>query len=184
VSWVQPQREPKKAWAKNPGWFKVADMDPLLKQLQENATLRPAQLASMLNLSETEVAAKIKGYEQDGVILGYQTVLNEEKAGIEVVRAVIEVKIAPEREGGFDRQAARIAKFNEVRSCYLMSGTYDLMVVVEGHNLRQVASFVSEKLATIPGVMSTATHFILKPYKQQGILMGWEHQDERLSVAP
>ena len=174
----------KKAWAKARGWFKVAAMDPLLKLLQENAALRPAQLASMLNLSEAEVIAKIKAYEKDGVIVGYQTVLNEEKAGIEVVRAVIEVKITPEREGGFDRQAERIAKFSEVRSCYLMSGTYDLMVVVEGRHLRQVASFVSEKLATIPGVMSTATHFILKPYKQQGILMGWEHQDERLSVAP
>ena len=159
-------------------------MDPLLKLLQENAALRPGQLASMLNLSEAEVIAKIKAYEKDGVILGYQTVLNEEKVGIEVVRAVIEVKITPEREGGFDRQAERIAKFSEVRSCYLMSGTYDLLVVVEGHHLRQVASFVSEKLATIPGVMSTATHFILKPYKQQGILMGWEHHDERLSVAP
>jgi DNA-binding Lrp family transcriptional regulator len=174
----------KKSWAKDRGWFTVAGMDPLLKLLQENAALRPAQLASMLNLSEAEVIAKIKAYEKDGIIVGYQTVLNEEKAGIEVVRAVIEVKITPEREGGFDRQAERIAKFSEVRSCYLMSGTYDLMVVVEGRHLRQVASFVSEKLATIPGVMSTATHFILKPYKQQGILMGWEHQDERLSVAP
>ena len=159
-------------------------MDQLLKVLQENASLKPAQLAAMLNLPEAEVVQKIKTYEQDKIILGYQTVLNEEKLGVELVRAVIEVKVTPEREGGFDRLARRIAKFSEVRSCYLMSGAYDLMVVVEGHNLRKVAAFVSEKLATLPGVLSTATHFILKPYKQQGILMGWEHQEERLAVTP
>ncbi len=159
-------------------------MDQLLKLLQENASLKPAQLAAMLNMPEAEIVKKIKAYELEKVILGYQAVLNEEKLGVELVRAVIEVKVTPEREGGFDRLAERIAKFNEVRSCYLMSGAYDLMVVVEGHNLRKVAAFVSEKLATIPGVLSTATHFILKPYKQQGILMGWEHTEERLAVSP
>jgi DNA-binding Lrp family transcriptional regulator len=159
-------------------------MDQLLKLLQENAALKPAQLAAMLNLSEAEVVKKIKAYETDKVILGYQTILNEERLGVELVRAVIEVKVTPEREGGFDRLAERIAKFSEVRSCYLMSGAYDLMVVVEGNNLRRVASFVSEKLATIPGVLSTATHFILKPYKQQGILMGGERNEERLPVTP
>jgi DNA-binding Lrp family transcriptional regulator len=159
-------------------------MDQLLKLLQENAALRPAQLAAMLNLPEAEIVAKIKAYETDKIILGYQTILNEEKLGLEVVRAVIEVRITPEREGGFDRIAARIAQFSEVRSCYLMSGAYDLFVVVEGNNLRRVAAFVSEKLATIPGVISTATHFILKPYKQQGVLMGWDYGDERLAVSP
>jgi DNA-binding Lrp family transcriptional regulator len=159
-------------------------MDPLLKLLHENAALKPAQLAAMLNQPESEVAAKIKDYESGHVILGYRTILNEEKLGVDLVRAVIEVKITPEREGGFDRLAQRIARYDEVRSCYLMSGGYDLLVVVEGDNLRAVASFVSEKLATINGVLSTATHFLLKPYKEQGVLMHQEAPEERLAVSP
>src|SRR6185436_18322054 len=100
--------------------------------LRDNAALKPAQLGAMLNLSEAEVTAKIRSYEAEQVILGYRTVLNEEKIGVEMVRAVIEVKITPEREGGFNRLAERIAKYNEVSSCYLMSGGYDLLVVIEG----------------------------------------------------
>jgi len=159
-------------------------MDALLKLLHDNAAFKPAQLAALLNLTEVEVAAKIKAYERDRVILGYRTVLNEEKLGVDVVRAVIEVKITPERGGGFDRLAARIAKYDEVHSCYLMSGTYDLLVIVEGNTLREVATFVSEKLATIQGVLSTATHFMLKPYKEQGVLMIPEKSEERLAVTP
>jgi DNA-binding Lrp family transcriptional regulator len=159
-------------------------MDPLLKLLQENATLKPAQLSPMLNLPEAEVAAQIRKYEADQVILGYRTVLNEEKLELNLVRALIEVKITPERGGGFDRLAERIAKYSEVKSCYLMSGTYDLLVVVEGTGLREVASFVSQKLATIQGVLSTATHFMLKTYKQQGILVNREQNEERLPVSP
>jgi DNA-binding Lrp family transcriptional regulator len=159
-------------------------MDPLLKLLQENAALKPAQLARMLNLPETDIAAKIKAYEEGRVILAYRAVLNEDKLGVEIVRAVIEVKITPERGGGFDRLAERIAKYPEVRSCYLMSGGYDLLVVVEGANMRQVAEFVSEKLATIHGVLSTATHFMLKPYKEQGLLIRAEPVEERLPVSP
>ena len=159
-------------------------MDRLLKLLQENASLRPAQLAGMLNLSEQEVETRIRNYEKDHVILAYRAILDEEKLGMELVRAVIEVKITPERGGGFDRLAERIAKYNEVKSCYLMSGGYDLLVIVEGKNLRDVASFVSEKLATIHGVISTATHFILKPYKEQGVLMRYEEEEERLAVTP
>lgn len=159
-------------------------MDPLLKLLHENAALKPTQLSKMLNLTEAEVAKKIKTYEDDKVILGYRAVLNEEKTGDEIVRAVIEVKITPERGGGFDRLAERIAKYNEVHSCYLMSGGYDLLVIIEGRNLREVASFVSEKLATIQGVISTATHFMLKTYKEQGVLMSGERNEERLPVSP
>ncbi len=159
-------------------------MDALLKLLHENAALKPAQLAAMLNLPEAEVAAKIKHYEAGGVILGYRAILHEELAGVDTVRAVIEVKITPEREGGFNRLANRIAKYDEVHSCYLMSGGYDLLVIVEGRNLREVATFVSEKLATISGVLSTATHFMLKPYKEQGVLMSGERAEERLAVAP
>jgi DNA-binding Lrp family transcriptional regulator len=159
-------------------------MDPLLKLLRDNAALEPAQLASMLTLPEAEVVAKIKTYEQDGVILGYRAVINEERIGVDTVRAVIEVKITPERGGGFDRLAERIAKYAEVHSCYLMSGSYDLLVIVEGNTLREVASFVSQKLATIQGVLSTATHFMLKPYKEQGVLMVREKNEERLAVTP
>jgi len=159
-------------------------MDALLKLLRENASLKPADLARMLNLSESEVIAKIKDYESDQVILAYRTVLNEERLGLQFVRAVIEVKITPERGGGFDRLAERIAKYDEVISCYLMSGGYDLLVIVEGESLREVATFVSEKLATIQGVISTATHFMLKPYKQQGVLMTQDQHDQRLAVSP
>jgi DNA-binding Lrp family transcriptional regulator len=159
-------------------------MDPLLKLLQENAAAKPAQLARMLNLPEAEVAAKITSYENSHVILGYRAILDEEKIGDNFVRAVIEVKITPERGGGFDRLAERIAKYSEVRSCYLMSGGFDLLVFVEGANLRLVAAFVSEKLATIQGVISTATHFMLKVYKDQGMLLDAEKNEERLQVSP
>ena len=172
------------AWRKHPILFNLQHMDPLLKLLHENAALKPAQLAVMLNTTEQEVVSKIKAYEESEIILGYRTVLNEEKLNRDIVRAVIEVKITPERGGGFDRLAERIAKYGEVESCYLMSGGYDLMVVVKGTNLREVASFVSEKLATVQGVISTATHFMLKPYKQQGVLMKREVNDERLAVSP
>ena len=159
-------------------------MDPLLKLLHDHGAMKPAELGAMLNLPETEVSAKVKAFEADEVILGYRAILNEEKLGLDIVRAVIEVKITPERGGGFDRLAERIAKYAEVRSCYLMSGGYDLLVIVEGTNLREVASFVSEKLATIQGVVSTATHFMLKPYKEQGVLMKREVNEERLAITP
>ncbi len=159
-------------------------MDALISLLRENAALKPSQLAAMLNLTETEVEAKIKAYEKAQIILGYRTVINDEKLGLDVVRAVIEVKITPEREGGFNRLAERIAKYREVRSCYLMSGAYDLLVEVEGSNLREVATFVSEKLASLHGVLSTATHFILKPYKEHGVLMTNNAEDQRLAVTP
>ena len=159
-------------------------MDPLLKLLRENASLSSAQLAQMLNDRPENVAAKVKDFESGGVILGYRTILNEEKLGRDIVRAVIEVKITPEREGGFNRLAERIAKYSEVSSCYLMSGGYDLLVIIEGTTLREVATFVSEKLATIQGVLSTATHFMLKPYKVDGVLMTIERNEERLAVSP
>jgi DNA-binding Lrp family transcriptional regulator len=159
-------------------------MDPLLKLIRENAALKAGQLASLLGISEADVTEKIRAYEQDRVILGYRAVLNEEKLGRDLVRAVIEVRITPERGGGFDRLADRIAKYVEVESCYLMSGGYDLLVMVAGTNLREVASFVSEKLATLQGVISTSTHFLLKPYKEQGVLMSGPAPDQRLPVAP
>lgn len=159
-------------------------MDPLLRILRDNANVPPEQIAAQLDLTKDEVIAKIRAYEAENVILGYRTVLNEEKLGVDNVRAIIEVKITPEREGGFDRIAERVAKYREVRSCYLMSGAYDLLVEVEGESLRDVAMFVSEKLATIQGVLSTATHFLLKPYKEQGVLMTPDRHEEHLPVTP
>ncbi len=159
-------------------------MEPLLQLLRENAAWKPAQIAAMLNLAEPDVVSRIRSLEQEGIILGYRAIVNEEKLGVDLVRAVIEVRITPEREGGFDRLAERIARYREVKSCYLMSGAYDLLVVVEGGTLREVATFVSEKLATIQGVVSTATHFMLKPYKIDGLPMKQEAGEERLPVTP
>ncbi|MCB1127164.1 MAG: Lrp/AsnC family transcriptional regulator [Verrucomicrobiae bacterium] len=159
-------------------------MDALLRLLRDEARSTPERLAKLLGIPAAEVEAKIAAYEKEEVILGYRAVLNEEKLGIDTVRAAIEVRITPEREGGYNRIAERIAKYDEVRSCYLMSGAYDLLVEVEGTGLREVAMFVSEKLATIQGVLSTATHFILKPYKEQGMIMKPERNEERLAVSP
>ena len=111
-------------------------------------------------------------------------VINDDKVDTDLVKAVIEVRIQPEREGGFDRIAKRIAKFDEVTSLFLMSGGYDLLIFVEGHNLREVAQFVAEKLATLAGVTSTATHFMLKTYKEQGVMMEGSEEYERLKVSP
>lgn len=159
-------------------------MDPLLKLVRENAALPPAQLAALTGMTEAEVQERLRTWEADRVILGYRAVINEDKLGRDLVRAVIEVRITPERGGGFDRIAERIARHAEVESCYLMSGGYDLQVVVAGSNLREVAAFVSEKLASLQGVLSTATHFLLKPYKEQGVLMTGAVTDERLAVTP
>lgn len=159
-------------------------MDPLLKLLEEHALHSHEELAKMLDLSPDEVQRRIKTYEDDKVILGYKAVINDDKLETDLVKAVIEVKIQPEREGGFDRLAERIAKFDEVTSLFLMSGAYDLLIFVEGRSMRQVAQFVSEKLATIQGVNSTATHFMLKTFKEQGVLMEAGEEVERLKVSP
>ena len=159
-------------------------MDDLLKLLQLNARETPANLARLLNASETEVAARIAAYEQSGVIRGYQALINKDQLDLDLVHAVIEIKITPEREGGFNRLAERLSKFSEVESLYLMSGTYDLLAFVAGRNLKEVALFVSEKLATCEGIVSTATHFMLKTYKEHGVLMEEREQDERLHVTP
>lgn len=158
-------------------------MDELLKLLRRNALESADNLAKMLNTTEQDIKARIAAYETEGVIRGYQAIVDEDRLKLDRVRAVIEVKITPEREGGFNRIAARVSKFKEVESLFLMSGGYDLLVFVKGHNLREVATFVSEKLATIAGVISTATHFMLKTYKDQGVLMEAEQPDERIKVS-
>ncbi len=159
-------------------------MDELLKILKTNALEKAENIGKMLNLSADEVRARIRKYEADGVIRGYVAILNEDQLDLDRVTAVIEVKVTPERDGGFDRVASRISKFPEVQSVYLMSGAYDLLLFVAGRDLKEVALFVSEKLATIGGVISTATHFMLKTYKHHGVLMEKENEDERLQVTP
>src|SRR5208283_5116878 len=159
-------------------------MDELLKILQANATESRENIARMLNLSIAEVNGRIADYEKRGVIRGYQAILNEDQLELDKVTAVIEVKVTPQREGGFDTIAERIGRFPEVSSAYLMSGTYDLLLFVEGRSLREVAGFVSERLSPLEGVLSTSTHFMLKTYKRLGVLMHEEHPDERLSVSP
>ncbi|MFZ0829303.1 MAG: Lrp/AsnC family transcriptional regulator [Verrucomicrobiia bacterium] len=159
-------------------------MDELLKMLQANATESHENIARMLNLSVAEVNQRIADYEKGGVIRGYQAILNEDLLGLDTVTAVIEVKVSPQREGGFNTVAERISRFPEVRSAYLMSGTYDVLLFIEGRNLREVAAFVSERLSPLDGVLSTSTHFMLKTYKRLGVLMESGHAEERLSVAP
>jgi DNA-binding Lrp family transcriptional regulator len=159
-------------------------MDEILKILQTNALEPRGSIARMLELSVEEVNQRVADYEKRGVIRGYQAILNEDQLDLDKVTAVIEVKVTPQREGGFDTIAERISRFPEVRSAYLMSGTYDLLLFVEGKNLRAVAGFVSERLAALEGVLSTSTHFMLKTYKRFGILMRQEPSDERLTITP
>ena len=159
-------------------------MEALIDLLQKNALIPREDLARLLDLTTDQVEQEISRLEREGVILGYQTIINREKWDTDIVTAVIEVKITPERDGGFDRVASRIAKFDEVQTCYLMSGGYDLLIVVEAENLRGVAAFVAEKLSTIEAVQATATHFRLKTYKENGAFHHFEPAPERLSVSP
>src|SRR5512136_2500695 len=159
-------------------------MDELLRILQTNALESHENIARMLGVPATDVAKRIAKYEKNGIIRGYQAILNEDKLELDTVTAVIEVKVTPQREGGFDTIAERISRFPEVRSAYLMSGAYDLLLFVEGRNLREVAGFVSERLSPLEGVLSTSTHFMLKTYKRFGVLMHQESSDERLTISP
>jgi DNA-binding Lrp family transcriptional regulator len=159
-------------------------METLLRLLQQDAAASREDLARQLNLPLEEVNARIAELERNGVIRGYQAIVDRERLDKNTVTSLIEVRITPERGGGFDRIAERIAKFDQVVSCYLMSGGYDLMVVVQGGSLREVASFVSEKLSTLEPVISTATHFRLKTYKENGALLVGDTPDDRLAVSP
>lgn len=158
--------------------------DPLLEVLRHKARFSHQELADLLSMTPEAVAAQIAAWEQGGTILGYHAVVDPEAAGDMSVSAFIEVKVTPERGGGFDRLAMRISRFDQVVSCYLASGGYDLMVVVDAGDLREVARFVSEKLSTLDGVLSTATHFRLKTYKENGFLFERDTSTDRLAVSP
>ncbi|MBO5326613.1 MAG: Lrp/AsnC family transcriptional regulator [Clostridia bacterium] len=154
-------------------------MDKFLKLLEDNATLTPEQLAVMCKKEVGDIKKMIEQYEKDGVILGYKTMIDWDKTDREYVTALIEVKITPQRDRGFDRVAERIYNFPEVQNLYLMSGGYDLAVLIEGKTMKEVAYFVAQKLATIEDVISTATHFVLRKYKDKGVIYGVVDVDER-----
>lgn len=158
----------------------------ILSLLQEDARLTPHQIAAMISESPEAVAAEIAALEEQGIIRQYVAMVDWEQFGDDNdrVTAIIDVKTTPQRDVGFDQLAERIARFPEVRSCYLMSGMYDLSVEVEASSLKEVARFVSGRLAALDGVASTTTHFILKRYKHDGVLFGDNGKDERLAVTP
>jgi DNA-binding Lrp family transcriptional regulator len=145
-------------------------MNDILKLLEQNSRYTARDLASMLGMEEAAVEAAIAKYEEDKVILGYQALIDWDRAGEEFVTALIEVKVTPQLGDGFDRIAERIYQYDEVESVYLMSGAFDLSVIISGKTLKEVAQFVARRLSTIEGVTSTATHFILKKYKEKHCL--------------
>jgi DNA-binding Lrp family transcriptional regulator len=159
-------------------------MERILELLRENARLTAADIATRIGLTESVVAARITQLEKEGVILGYHAVLDHEKIGPRGVLAYIEVKVTPESGGGFDRFARRISQYDQVRGCYLMSGGFDIGVVVEGKDLYDVARFVAEKLSTIELVLSTATHFQLRSYKHDGFMLNHPKSEGPLPVSP
>lgn len=158
-------------------------MDKLLDLLNENARLTPEQLAVMLNKTQQQVTDEIEEYEKSGVIRGYKALINWEKVDKNKASALIELRVSPKRERGFDEIAGRIMQFEEVESVYLMSGGYDLAVKVHGKSMQDIAMFVMRRLSTLDSVLSTATHFILTRYKDGGVILNaGDEKDERRSV--
>lgn len=156
----------------------------ILDLLKEDARLSGATIATMLGVTEAEVSSAIAEMEQDHVIVKYATVVNWSKVSDDTVTALIEVECSPERGRGFESIAERIYLYPEVKSVFLMSGAYDLLVEIEGRNLKEVAAFVSNKLSTIESVIATKTFFILKKYKQDGIVFEEFEDDHRMMVSP
>ncbi len=160
-------------------------MDELLELLEKDGRLTPEEIAKMLKKKPDAVRKAIKQYEKEGVILKYKAVINSDliKNDDVHVRALIEVKIMPQKDVGFDRIAERIYSFPEVSSCFLLSGTYDLLLIVEGKNIHEVSRFVSEKLAPSENVRGTVTHFLLKKYKEDGVLLKHKKENERIAIS-
>lgn len=154
-------------------------MTKLLQLLEEDCTLTHEQLAAMANMTVEEVEAAIKKYEEEKVILGYQAIVDWNTTDREAVTALIEVKVIPQREEGFDRIAERIYQYDEVEALYLMSGAFDFTVIISGRTLREVAEFVGQRLATLEDVTGTATHFILKKYKEKHLIFEKREEQER-----
>ena len=157
--------------------------EQILRTIDRNSKISTEELAIMLGVDEDEVRAAVAEMECDKVICGYPTLINWDKVSNEKITALIEVKVTPQRGQGFDKIAERIYKFSEVETVYLMSGGFDLTVIIKGKSMREVASFVSEKLAPMEAALSTGTHFVLKKYKEHGITMEPDEQDERMIVS-
>ena len=158
--------------------------EQILAIIEKNSRISVKELAVILGAEEIDVANELKAMEEEGIICGYHTMIDWEKTDIEKVTALIEVRITPQRGQGFDKLAERIYKYPEVNSVYLISGGYDLLVSLEGKSLNQVSSFVSDKLSTLDGVLSTATHFVLKKYKDHGTILGKKYEDTREMITP
>ena len=160
-------------------------MDEVLEILEKDSRTTPEEIAKMLKKKPQAIKDAIKKYEKEGVILKYKAVINKELMRSEdsSVRALIEVNIVPQKDFGFDKIAERIYSFPEVTSCYLISGTYDLLVVVEGKNIHTVSSFVAEKLACLEHVRGTATHFLLKKYKEDGVVLKHKEENKRIPIS-
>ncbi len=154
----------------------------ILKYIEKNSRVNLGELAVMLGTDEVTVANEIAEMEKEKIICGYHTLIDWDKAGLESVTALIEVRVTPQRNQGFDRIAERIYNYPEVSAVYLISGSYDLLVTLEGKTLKEVSQFVSDKLSPVESVLSTATHFILKKYKDHGTVMVTKSKSERMPV--
>lgn len=158
--------------------------EELLRIIEKNSRMNLKELAVILGVEEIDVINELAALESEGIICGYHTMIDWEKASIDKVNALIEVRITPQRGQGFDSLAERIYRYAEVQSVYLISGGYDLLVSIEGKSLREVSGFVSDKLSTLDGVLSTATHFVLKKYKDHGTILTNKIEDERELITP
>lgn len=158
--------------------------EQILSVIEKNSRIDTKELAIRLGTTEAAIVEEMAAMEKEGIICGYHTMINWEKTSEEKVTALIEVRVTPQRGQGFDNIAERIYKYPEVKSVYLISGGYDLLVTLEGKTLKEVSSFVSDKLSTLETVLSTATHFILKKYKDHGTIMTNKSEDERMMITP
>ncbi len=156
----------------------------ILKYLEKNSRIDLGELAILFDVDEATVANEVAEMEKEKIICGYHTLIDWDKAGVESVTALIEVRVTPQRDRGFNKIAERIYNYPEVHAVYLISGGYDLLVTLEGKTLKEVSRFVSEKLSPIDSVLSTATHFILKKYKDHGTILGSKKESERMLVTP
>lgn len=158
--------------------------EEILRILEKNSRIDIKEIAILVGKTEAEVANEIAQMEKEGIIRGYYTLINWDNTNDERVSALIEVKVTPQRGIGFDKIAERISKFDEVKSVYLMSGGFDFTVILEEKTMKEIAQFVTSKLSTLDEVLNTATHFVLKKYKDYGVTMMEEHKDERMLVTP
>lgn len=156
----------------------------ILEMIEKNSRINLKDLAVMLGTDEAMVMNELADMEKENIICGYHTMINWDKTSLERVNAIIEVKVTPQRDGGFDPIADRIYNYPEVNAVYLVSGAYDLLVFIDGRTLKEISYFVSSKLSTIENVLSTATYFILKKYKDHGIIFSQKSEDERILMLP